>query len=545
MMKRAPYKRYAGKRRSHRKWMWVALSSVAALIIVVVGVALGYYLWFNAKVAAANDRVPDDVWSILAEEDEVLGAAPEAPGAENILLVGSDSRSGVTEGSRSDVIMLVHTDPANNYMSMLSLPRDLHVEVEGHGSRKLNYSYAVGGPGLLIKTVQQVTGIDIDHYMEIDFKAFSDMTDKLGGVYLEVDRQYTQLKTVEEERIRLDPGYQLLNGTQALTYVRFRYDLNADFGRMARQQRYLNAVRQQAMGWDLGTKFTGLVGSFMDNATTDIGTNAFMKLALWCIKLDGQRSKQVVLRGVNKMSGGVTFVFCTEEQINAAVKSVLALPETEVAATGATTTTAKVVSTTTTAKAGSTGTTVKAGSTATTAKPGSTATTAKTASTATTLAASTPATPGSIPNATVWKGVAKVVPFAVQAPGYVPRDYRIAPRSGTYAYVYDIKVGDVGKPTLVMLYHNTGRGSSGKVKLQEEYINVTETTWLDAPAASPGKEVTYNGTVFTVVSSADKVERIWWRSDGILYWVSNSLDRVASTAELLKMAESMVRIPKQ
>jgi LCP family protein required for cell wall assembly len=527
MMKRAPYKRYTGKRRSHRKWMWISLSSVAALIIIVVGVALGYYLWFNAKVAAANDRVPDDVWAVLNDGDkEVAGQVPEAPGTENILLVGSDSRSGVTEGSRSDVIILVHTNPANNYMSMLSLPRDLHVEVEGYGSRKLNYSYAVGGPGLLIKTVQQVTGIDIDHYMEVDFKAFSDMTDKLGGVYLEVDRQYTQLKTVEEKRIKLDPGYQLMNGTQALTYVRFRYDLNADFGRMARQQRYLNALRQQAMGWDLGTKFTGLVGSFLDNVTTDIGTNDFMKLALWGIKLDGQRMRQVVLRGVNKMSGGVTFVFCTDAQIKEATQSVVALPEAEAAGAGATTSTAKP------------------GSTVTTAKPGSTVTTAKTASTATTLAASTPSTPGSIPNAIVWKGVAKVVPFAVQAPGYVPRDYRIAPRSGTYAYVYDIKVGEVGKPTLVMLYHNTGRGSSGKVKLQEEYINLTATTWLDAPAASQGKEVTYNGTVFTIVSSADKVERIWWKSDGVLYWVSNSLERVASKAELLKMAESMVRIPK-
>jgi hypothetical protein len=94
-----------------------------------------------------------------------------------------------------------------------------------------------------------------------------------------------------------------------------------------------------------------------------------------------------------------------------------------------------------------------------------------------------------------------------------------------------------------MLYRNTGTGHAGQVKLQEEYINVTETPWLKAPAASPGKQVTYNGTVFTVVGTAGKVERIWWTRDNVLYWVSNTLARVASEAELLAMAKSMIPIP--
>ena len=122
------------------------------------------------------------------------------------------------------------------------------------------------------------------------------MTDKLGGVYVEVDRPY-YYKGGSTRNIDLDPGYQLLDGYNALSYVRYRHDLNADFGRMERQQRYLNALRQQAMGWDLGLKLPGLVGTFFDHVTTDLGTNDFLKLAWWGIKLDGARIRQVASAG--------------------------------------------------------------------------------------------------------------------------------------------------------------------------------------------------------------------------------------------------------
>jgi hypothetical protein len=153
------------------------------------------------------------------------------------------------------------------------------------------------------------------------------------------------------------------------------------------------------------------------------------------------------------------------------------------------------------------------------------------------------ATPESIPNAAVWAKVAQNAPFAIQAPAYVAEGYRIATASRTYAYIYDIKVGGGEAPVVVMLYKNTGVGRAGEVKIQEEYINVTATTWLEAPVASPGKQVTYGGTLYTIVGTADKVERIWWKKGSVLYWVANSLARVASEVELLAMAESMIPIP--
>lgn len=511
-----PYKVHSVRGNSRHKWLWITLGSIAGVLLIMGGVALGYYLWLDAKVSASNDRVTQDVRDALKNDPtstslQVTSTTDNTPEATNILLLGSDTRSDTIDGSRSDTIILLHVDPANNFMSMLSLPRDLRVEVDGYGTRKLNYAFAKGGAALTIKTIQQITGVDIDHYLEVDFAAFTQMTDTLGGVYVEVDRPYSYNGGLYED-IELGPGYQLLDGVNALDYVRFRHDDNADFGRMERQQRFLNALRQQAMGWDLGLKVPGLVGSFFDNVTTDIGTNEFIDLALWGVRLDGGRIRQVALRGMNQISSGVTLVFWKQKDMDAAVQTLLTPPGAAPVVTDS--------------------------STATSAAPRTTTTEA---------APSFPkdATPSTIPNAAMWKQVAKMASFPIEAPAYVPDGYRLAARSKTYAYMYDIKVGGETRPTVVMLYRSTGAGKAGAVKLKEEYLNVTATAWLDAPVASPGAEVRYNGVVFTIVGTADKVERVWWKKDGVLYWVSNTLARVVSGPELLAMAQSMIPIPAQ
>ena len=95
--------------------------------------------------------------------------------------------------------------------------------------------------------MEWLTDVDIDEYVEVDFAAFSDITDSLGGVYLDIDRRYYN-DDPQWELIKLSPGYQLLDGAHALDYVRFRHDLNYDFGRMDRQQRFITAMREQTHG---------------------------------------------------------------------------------------------------------------------------------------------------------------------------------------------------------------------------------------------------------------------------------------------------------
>ena len=334
----------AARRRSGRRWTRALLWSFVCFLILLAGVAAGYYLWLNAKVSAANERVSEDVREALAEDPATpllpgttvsLGPTttteqvPESPDAMNILLVGSDRRKATSKvNGLSDTLILVHVDPQNDYLSTLSFPRDLRVEVKGYGKQKLNAAYSYGGPALAIRTIQNLTGVDIDHYLGVDFTAFRDMTNELGGVYIEVDRRY-YYDGGAYEKINLQPGYRLLNGADALDYVRFRHDSNLDFGRMERQQRFISALRQQAMGWDLGIKLPGIIGAFFDNVATDLGTNDFIRLAWWGIRLDGGRIRQVTLRGATQTIGGGSYVIASAEKIAAAVQTFLTVPGSE------------------------------------------------------------------------------------------------------------------------------------------------------------------------------------------------------------------------
>ena len=108
---------------------------------------------------------------------------------------------------------------------------------------------------------------------------------------MDIDRSY------DDGLIQFEPGYQLLDGTNALRYVRTRHDTNYDFGRMERQQRFINAVREQAMGWNLPLKLPGLIKALFDNIDTDLSANEFLRLAYWGVRLDGTRMYQAKLIG--------------------------------------------------------------------------------------------------------------------------------------------------------------------------------------------------------------------------------------------------------
>jgi LCP family protein required for cell wall assembly len=330
-----PYTVYPVEGRRGREWKRVVLWTLVGLLVLLLAAGGGSYLWFRGQVAGANQRVTPEVKAALAEKPSStivsVGAAPGAPApaspsAMNLLVLGSDMRSDVAEEyGRSDTIILVHIDPDQNYLSVLSLPRDLRLNIPGHGTQKLNAAYAIGGPALTIRTVEQLTGVDINHYMEVDFNAFKDITNSLGGVYLDVDRRYYN-DNPEWELIKLAPGYQLLNGDQALDYVRFRHDLNLDFGRMIRQQRFLTALREQAMGWDLPFKLPKLVTALFKNITTDLGANEILKLAYWGIRLDGQRIRQVSLVGATDTIDGISYVLADDAAVADAVRAFLTTP---------------------------------------------------------------------------------------------------------------------------------------------------------------------------------------------------------------------------
>ena len=148
----------------------------------------------------------------------------------NILLIGSDKSTIPGDPGRSDTQMLVRLDPETKSISMLSLPRDLHVDIPGHGYDKMNAAYSYGGPALVIDTFKQLTGLPINGWIEVNFSGFWHVVNILGGVYLPIDHKYFVPASADYKSINLEPGYQLVRGKQALNYVRFRHDEKVDFG---------------------------------------------------------------------------------------------------------------------------------------------------------------------------------------------------------------------------------------------------------------------------------------------------------------------------
>jgi LCP family protein required for cell wall assembly len=166
------------------------------------------------------------------------------------LVVGSDSRISAGDptqwkkgGQRTDAIMLVHIPADRRSAYLMSIPRDSWVDIPGYGQGKINAAFSYGGPALLIRTVEQLTKVRVDHLATTDFASFKSITDELGGVQITVPADTYAGKTLV-----MKAGAQLLNGEQALTYVRERYGLaRGDFDRVQRQQNWMRAIFTRAV----------------------------------------------------------------------------------------------------------------------------------------------------------------------------------------------------------------------------------------------------------------------------------------------------------
>ena len=151
------------------------------------------------------------------------------------------------ESGRSDTTMLLRVDPEKEFLSLLSLPRDLKVEIPGYGTDKLNAAYSYGErsePQLTLKTVKELLGIDVNHIVNVDFEGFYDAINAIGCVYVDVDRHYFNPEGGEYDDIDIEAGYTKLCGYRALDYVRYRHNDN-DLVRGARQQAFVREARQQ------------------------------------------------------------------------------------------------------------------------------------------------------------------------------------------------------------------------------------------------------------------------------------------------------------
>ncbi len=276
----SPVTRPGPGKRTRRRWRTRLLKVLIAFVALCVLLAGGGYLYVRHQLGRIK-RVP------------VPGLSEDQPGkVMNVLLVGSDSRANTTgdlaqqagkasEGDRpglSDTMMVLHIDPKNGQSAILSIPRDLWIDVNGSKDR-VNSAFALGGPQLLIKTIQDDLGVQINHYAAVDFSGFQNIVDTVGGLKVFLDApardNYSGLDLPNAGCVQLD-------GTQALAYVRSRHyqsyeagqwvsDPTSDFGRIKRQQDFIRRMIRKALASGLSNPLTlnRLIGIGVDNLTID------------------------------------------------------------------------------------------------------------------------------------------------------------------------------------------------------------------------------------------------------------------------------------
>jgi LCP family protein required for cell wall assembly len=253
-----------------RYWWRFSLASLIIVGVVAAATSTAILLYFGSIVEGFQP-IP----GIEKIEPHLPEVKPGEP--QTIMIIGSDKRAGSGEkNGRSDTTILLRLDAQQNLISVMSIPRDLKTEIPGHGTEKFNAAYSDGGTALTLKVVEEMTGLKVNHIINVDFLGFVRAVDAIGCVYTDVDRRYYHSNTEvapesEEEYSEIDikPGYQKLCGKKALEYVRYRHT-DTDIVRSARQQSFLSQARHQISPAGLLNDEQGLVKTLTEYTSSDI-----------------------------------------------------------------------------------------------------------------------------------------------------------------------------------------------------------------------------------------------------------------------------------
>ena len=267
-------------RRSRRRRVVKALAILASVVLVAVAVLAGVAAYYANKFDDNVDRIGD----VFGEIPAATRPYHPVDKGQNFLLVGSDIRSeepttgaGTPEagGGLTDVLMIIHVAGDKKSAHVISIPRDSWVDIPGYkGQHKINGAYQLGGPSLLVRTIEHVTRIRIDHYLAVDFAGFAAMTDAVGGVDIVVPIDSYD----KYHQKRWSAGKQRMDGKTALLFVRQRYGLpRSDFDRIEHQHLFLRALMTKAT--DTGqlsnpVKLTRLLNAVTKSLSVDSGLDS-------------------------------------------------------------------------------------------------------------------------------------------------------------------------------------------------------------------------------------------------------------------------------
>ena len=595
----AEYTRYTATLRPRRKRrLWVSILWWTALVVVVVvsmgaGMAFG---WLSRTVAEVETRNPETVSRARQQLTETLPGKPVT-----VLLIGSDRREvlGPSDVGRSDTLILARLDPQTKSISMLSIPRDLRVEIPGYGTDRINAAYSLGGgkdgSALVLKTVKQLTGLQINDFVDINFRGFINVVDKLGGAFIMVDRRYYNDTAVTNySSIDLQPGYQRLDGRDALSFVRFRHDQTGDFGRIVRQQMFLREFKRQlgeSAKWQNWRALPGLIRLVAKNTISDISSfGKLLSLGRMVMGLDANHVYQTHIEAQAIQVPTANGIMADEleaspEEIQTAVQSFLH-PETAPAAPverlpldaflvrvlngSGTPSIAEQVA----HQLSSVGyRTTVAGNAPTFDYQDSIVYASPSLVTQADRIARllkgapvqvVPRGPG------VYDGITVIVGASYGGTLAVPETTSTATPAPTLVYHTRPNLAEwktLAKQTRVKLYmpttwadgygfdqfraYSTPKGRSGRAPAavvvgttpQGGYFDIEELRWASPPAtAKPDQRRTIGGRKYLLFYNGKNLHMVAWRTRASTYWVNNTLDDAIPNATLLAIATSFTRV---
>jgi polyisoprenyl-teichoic acid--peptidoglycan teichoic acid transferase len=474
--------------------------------------------------------------------------AAEAGKAQTLLVLGSDHRftdpksaKGFSKPreARSDTIMLIHLDPHAAATTVLSIPRDLKVEIPGHGFDKINAAYSIGGPDLVVRTVKKLLGpqVKVNHVINVQFNGFQRAVNYLHGVYVDVDQFYHHSNaglapSQQYSEINVKPGYQKLVGSDALAYVRYRHT-DSDFIRADRQQDFLRQVKDQVGESKLINELFPLLDvvsrdmQFDSTFTKKYGILDLLRLAAFSTKNPIQQVK--FPNGADVNDGKAQFVVVDAAAIPGVVRSFLhpARVQKRTVEIGG-------------GNGSSSGSSSKSSS-----KSKKKHKKKKKHETPSTLA------PGLIKaTAEMQNAAAPVIARGmVTFPFYLPSailggtslaSYTSPAISNPYPYkLYDRNVDKKhphGRP------HSAYRFVFAANSLQGGYYGVEGTSWRNPPIiANPTQTVMRGGRKLMYFTSGGKLRFVAWKTKHGVYWVSNTLDYELTNKQMVGIARSLTR----
>ena len=312
----SPVRRYVQPPKRRSRWALAGrfvLGLLALVLLLVLGGAGGAYLYYHESVVQVTAHSKD----VKLAQKRLDLPKPNQPAIA--LVVGYDHRHGDIDRGRSDTLMLLRADPKQDVdsISMLSIPRDLVVPLwcgqHQYLPDRINNAYALCGAKGTLDTMKHLTGLPINYLVTVNFNGFIQIVDRVGGVWVDVDRRYYNKNVGTESTnfsdINLRPGYQLLKGRDALSYVRYRHT-DSDLFRLARQQQFVKALKEQVSSNFSVFKALKVVGAITHNveiAHAGSGSleNTIRRYALFAYGLPSGHFFQTKiddLQGINELS---------------------------------------------------------------------------------------------------------------------------------------------------------------------------------------------------------------------------------------------------